>query len=356
MASGVDDSIAVGVIGAGFIAQVAHLPALASTVSCRIVGLADNRPELLDEVAKRYAIPRSFTDYRELLASDGVDAVVVVMPRRAQSAVTRDVLDAGLPVLTEKPMAYTASVADKLVALAKSKGVTLAVGYPRAYDRGARLFQTLLEREKAEGELGDLLHVRVADFCGAYTVPMPPHTRGTKPRPFRYPEDPVAPPFLEPDLHQAYDYTINVMSHDLNLVRSLFGDLLEPIAFRVRPGGVQHAVLAATAVDVELSVGPASLGVWDQRIDVYFRKGCLSLVLDTSLARQSCGVVVRRHSGGEEERLMPPISERQFAFDLQAEGFIDSIRRGVPFAPDGKMAAKDIATIEDLWRIASVAS
>jgi predicted dehydrogenase len=356
VASDVDDSVAVGVIGAGFIAQVAHLPALASIAGCRIAALADNRAELLDEVAKRYAIPRSFNDYRELLANPGIDAVLVVMPRRAQSAVTRDVLGKGLPVLTEKPMAYTSTVANELVKLAKAKDVTLAVGYTRAYDCGVGLFRTLLEREKAEGDLGELLHIRVADFCGAYTVPMPLHTRGTKPRPFRHSEDPVAPTFLEPKLHQAYDYTINVMSHDLNLVRSLFGDPLEAITFRVRPGGMQHAVLGAAAVDIELSVGPASLGVWDQRIDVYFRKGCLSLVLDSSLARQSCGVVVQRRSGGEEERLMPPIAKRQFAFDLQAEAFIDSVRRGVPFFPDGEMAAKDIATIEDLWRIASVAS
>jgi predicted dehydrogenase len=186
-------------------------------------------------------------------------------------------------------------------------------------------------------------------------VPMPFHTRSTEKRPFRYAEDPVAPPFLEPDLHQAYDYTINVASHDLNLLRTLFGDPLEPISFRVRPGGAQHAVLAAPCVDIELSVGPASLGVWEQRIDVYFRRGCLSLVLDSSLARQSCGVVVRRQPGGEE-RLMPPLAERQFAFELQAAGFVDALQRGIPFAADGKMAAKDVATVEALWRIASVAT
>ncbi len=349
------DLLKIGVIGAGFIAQVAHLPSFERLQDCRIAALADNRGELLEMVADRHNITARFTDYHALIAEDGVDAVVVAMPRRAQSAVVRDVLSAGRPVLTEKPMAYTARVADELAAMAALSGTPLAVGYTRLYDPGVRLFCKLLGEAMSGGEMGAMVHVRMADFCGAYTVTVPPHTRSTEKRPFRYPEDPLAPEFVNRILYTAYDYTVNVASHNINLLRSLFGGRLEPISFRVRPGGVQHAVFAQSHVDVELSVGPAQLGVWEQRIDIYFQKGCLSLLLESPLAWQACGTVVRRRPTGEEI-IKPPVTQRMFAFDLQAAAFLDALRNGTPFAADGSEAAKDVQLIEALWSIASLGS
>jgi predicted dehydrogenase len=348
-----DNRIAVGVIGAGFMAQVAHLPALAAAEHCCIAAIADNRSELLNVVADRFGVAGRYTDYREMLEVADLQAVVVAMPRRAQSAVVRDALKAGRPVLTEKPMAYTCSVAEELVELAAAKQTRLAVGYTRLCDPGVRLFQTLLRREMDGGEMGDLLHVAMSNFCGAYTVPMPFHTRSAERRPFRYQEDPPAPAFLDRAFHSTYDYTINVASHDINLLRTLFGDKLDPVCFRARPGGAQHAVLVTPQVDIALSVGPASLGVWEQRIDAYFRKACLSLVLDSSLAKQSSGVVVRRWPG-REERINPPPADRHCAFNLQAQGFLEALRTGTPFAADGKAAAKDAEIIEDMWRIANM--
>ena len=105
----------IGVIGGGFIAQVAHLPQLIGRDDARIVALAEDREELRDAVADRFSIPRRHRQYADMLAAGGLDGVVVAMPRRAQSAIVRDVLDAGLPVLTEKPLAFRADVAADLV-------------------------------------------------------------------------------------------------------------------------------------------------------------------------------------------------------------------------------------------------
>ncbi len=343
------EPVAVGVIGAGFIAQIAHLPAFGRLEGCRIAALADNRPDLLDQVADRHNIPARFADYRNLLADADIDAVVVSMPRRAQSAVVRNVLQAHVPVLTEKPMAYTSAVAHELIALAESSSTELAVGYMRRFDPGVAMFRNLLV--EAGGDMGEPLHVRLGDFCGAYSVPAPYHVRSRCP--FLHPEDPPAPSFIADDLHAAYDYTVNVASHDLNLLRYLFGDTMAPVSFRVRAGKAQHAIFATTGFDLELSVGPADVGVWEQRIDVYFAKGCLSLVLADSLAGQACATVVRRRPG-REEVLRPPVADRLSAFELQAAGFLDALRGGEAFAASGADAAKDVDTIEAMWRIASL--
>jgi predicted dehydrogenase len=347
------DTLAIGVIGAGFMAQIAQLPAFGRLPGCRIAALADNRPGLLKLVSESHRVPLCFTDYRDLLSKAGIDAVIVSMPRRAQSTVVRDVLNAGVPVLTEKPLAYTAKVAHDLVALAESGPTRLAVGYMRLFDPGVGLFRTLLGEALADGYMGELLHVHAVDFCGAYTAPVPHHARSVEPRPFRYPEDPLAPKYLTADLHGAYDYTVNVVSHDINLLRVLFGGDLEPINFRVRTDRAQHAVLATPHADVALSVGPAEVGTWEQRIDAYFRKGCLSLVLESSISREACATVIRRRPTGEEI-LRPPHAERVSAFDIQAAGFLEALRNGSRFAAEGADAASDIDTIEALWLIATI--
>jgi len=342
----------LGVIGAGFISQVAHLPAFTRQSRCRVVALADNRPDVLSAVANRFDIADRYEDHLELTSRGDLDAIIVAAPRRAQSAIVREVLTAHRSVLTEKPMAYTARVAQELGALARSAGVVLAVGYTRLHDPGVVLFQTTLDQAVASGEMGEVLHARMTDFCGAYTVAMPDHIRGQKRR-LRYAEDPVVPSFLDENLAGAYDYTINVASHDINLLHLLFG-ALQPVSFRVRRGGAQHALLATPSIDVDLAVGPAAIGSWEQRLDVYFQKGCLSLVLDSSLARQSTGVVVRRRVGGDET-LRPPIHERAFAFDLQAAAFLDTLASGAGPTADGSDATRDSELIEELWRIAMVA-
>lgn len=342
----------LGMIGAGFIAQVAHLPAFQRLPECRIAAIADNRPDLLESVARSHGIPQVFADYRAMLGMADLDAVIVAVPRRAQSAIVREVLNARRSVLTEKPMAYTVQVADELVALSRSNDIEIMVGYMRLYDPGVRLFQALLQEAIEGGEMGAMLHIRMSDFCGAYTVPVPDHVRYTGKRPCRYPEDPSKPDFLESDLQADYDYTINVMSHDIDLLRVLFGNL-QPVSFRVLRGGAQHAVFGAHGVDAAVSAGPAAVGEWEQRIDVYFRKGSLSLCLDCPLTRQSCGTVLRRRPAGEET-LRPALSGQWSAFDLQAEGFLDLLRHGRAVAAEGADAKADLETIESMWRIASI--
>ena len=58
-----------------------------------------------------------------------VEAASVVVPTRAHFAVARQLLDAGLHVLLEKPIAATLEEADALIALADARGVVLQIGH-----------------------------------------------------------------------------------------------------------------------------------------------------------------------------------------------------------------------------------
>src|SRR5947209_4014157 len=94
----------IGMIGAGFIGQLAHLMNFTELTECRVVALAEFRPELRRRVAARFEIARTYATHRELLQDAQVDAVVVVTPRTYTGPVTLDCLKANKHVLSEKPM------------------------------------------------------------------------------------------------------------------------------------------------------------------------------------------------------------------------------------------------------------
>jgi len=69
--------IRVGVVGCGEIAQIMHLPLLHELPELAIGGLCDLSRTVLDALGEQYGVARRTTDYRELVGSDEIDAVVV---------------------------------------------------------------------------------------------------------------------------------------------------------------------------------------------------------------------------------------------------------------------------------------
>ncbi len=341
--------IRVGVIGAGFIAQVAHLHSLSRIDGVQLAGLAEPHEELRDAVARRFGINRAVGDYRELLYGGGIDAMVVSLPRGAQSLVVADALDHVPAVLSEKPMAMTLAEAQRMLAVARRSGALWGIGYMKRHDIGVRQFVKLINGLRSDGSLGPILDVRMRDACAEYGVAKPDHVRRNGQRPVRFPEAARAPEFVPHTLTSDYEYTVNVASHDLNLLRMLFGDALTVKSFHVQRGGAQHATLATGEFLIGLTVVPASVGHWDQRVDVVFAKGQASLVLPSPLARQASASIVLATARGLEEMTIPP-ADHVWAFEAQARAFIAAVASHGELEVSGEACVGDLELIDGLWR------
>lgn len=127
----------IGLIGAGRIAQAAHLPALARAEGASLVALCDPSPTLSAGVARRYEVP-GYTTVEELLADPEVEAVIVAVPDRLHLPLAAKALRAGKHVLVEKPLAPTVADAQQLAALAGQSGLQLQVGAMKRYDPGVQ--------------------------------------------------------------------------------------------------------------------------------------------------------------------------------------------------------------------------
>lgn len=75
------------------------------------------------------------------------DAAVVALPHHLHAPVTRELLEAGLHVLVEKPLALSAAECSELAELARARGLTLAVAMVRRRFPTSRFIKRALESE-----------------------------------------------------------------------------------------------------------------------------------------------------------------------------------------------------------------
>jgi myo-inositol 2-dehydrogenase / D-chiro-inositol 1-dehydrogenase len=129
------DRIAVGVVGAGGMGA-AHAENLHARVKgVQVVAVMDADPARAEEVAARYGSASVFGDAHEMIADDGVEAVVIASPDPTHAELTLECLRRKKPVLCEKPLATTAE--DALEVVEAEVGVgrkSVEVGFMRRYD------------------------------------------------------------------------------------------------------------------------------------------------------------------------------------------------------------------------------
>lgn len=143
-------SIRMGLIGAGRMGKVfAHT--LAFTVAeVDLLAVADIDPQSSREVAARYGASQHYTDYRELLDRQDIDAVVVVTPTATHAAVIQDAAAAGKHIFSEKPLAQTLEMCDQAIAAVEKAGVKLQMGFMRRFDPAYALAKQKIDA----GEIG----------------------------------------------------------------------------------------------------------------------------------------------------------------------------------------------------------
>lgn len=115
----------IGMVGFGHIARHAHAPAYRSA-GWTIAAVADPDPEARKE-AEKIGVPRTYADFREMIADDDLEIVDLLTQPNVRSDVVLAAAQAGKHVIVEKPLAETIEECKKMVEAAERAGVKLAV-------------------------------------------------------------------------------------------------------------------------------------------------------------------------------------------------------------------------------------
>ncbi len=147
------DKIGMGLIGTGLWGNL-HSNVYATSDNVELIGVADLLEERAEAVAVKHGA-RAYTDYRELLADDKIQAVAVVTPDFTHTEIAVAAAQAGKHVLCEKPLATTVEECERIIDAAARAGVKLMV------DFHARWGPTFYNAWQAirNGEIGEPQHV-----------------------------------------------------------------------------------------------------------------------------------------------------------------------------------------------------
>lgn len=343
--------VRVGVVGLGRVAQLHHLPNLASSARVEIVAVCDLSRELTTSVAQHYGLPSSAiaATAGDLISRD-LDAVVIA--NRHHGPLVGPALEAGLPVFVEKPVCWGLDEGAALADLEK-RNRPAVVGYMKRYDPA---FVRLLG-----AELSPIL-VRVHLFAGARHRHEKLHRRIeatdlTGPdAEDRTVDETIAESLGDRGTARTRDVRTlaELAIHNLNLLRTLAGPLTVDTARRfATPFGPGYLVaMNANGTPVSFEVVPdfQSARDWDESVAVFHRDGTTELRFGSPFLRSAPTVTYERFADGTDIVDRTVVVSRDSAYRLELEHFLDCVLGDAESATPIQDAVADLALVYDIAR------
>lgn len=148
------------VVGVGARAGLAlHVKAAGGT----IVAAVDPAPKMAERAQRLFGDVEVFATVAELIASGiELEAAFVTSPDFTHAAVAVELLEAGIPVYIEKPMAITIEEADRILEAAYRTGTKVYVGHNMRHMQVVRMMKDIIDR----GEIGEVKAIWTRHFVG----------------------------------------------------------------------------------------------------------------------------------------------------------------------------------------------
>lgn len=154
--------VRVGVVSTSWWADSMYLPALQAHPQADVVAVCARNYDRLREFADRWDIAEIYTDYREMIQSGKIDAVIVASANDSHYPITMEALNARLHVLCDKPLALETAQAHEMAKLATETGVKNMVPFTYRYMPTNRYVKQLLD----EGYIGKPYHLNMRYYAG----------------------------------------------------------------------------------------------------------------------------------------------------------------------------------------------
>ena len=273
-----------------------------------LVAVADINEELARSFAIQNNIKRWHTDYRELLADEEVDAVVVATTTQAHKEIVVEAARTGKPAFCEKPLSLSLDEALEMKATIEQTGSFFQLGFMRRFDKGYAAARRSIE----SGSIGAPIVFKSSS------------------------RDPYRPSLEYLDPQNSGGLFTDCGIHDVDLARWLIGEIASVYSI----GGVLAYPEMAEIGDVDnaivtLRFSAGQVGVidlsrsgtygYDIRTEILGTKGTLKI----GYLRETPLMVLTKE--GVTHDTVPYFMERfEQAYVTQLQDFVDNVRNGKP--------------------------
>jgi predicted dehydrogenase len=176
-------AIGIGIVGAGYMGK-AHSVAMTAVGAVfntklrpRLEMICTTTPEGAQEKAKAYGFASATSDWRTLVNTPRVEAVVIASPQTTHREIALAAFALGKPVLCEKPLGTSLADSRAMTTAAEASGVINMVGFNYIRTPASQLARQII----AAGEIGDITFLRgehTEDFFADPDLPSHWRTKG----------------------------------------------------------------------------------------------------------------------------------------------------------------------------------
>jgi len=349
--AGSEQKVRIGFVGVGSMGQCAHLKNYANLGNCEVVAIAEIREELGRKVAARYGIPKVYSTHAQMLEQEKLDGIVAAQQFSRHGVLVPELLKAGLPVFTEKPLAAAVEVGEKIVQAMKQSGTWHMLGYHKRSDPATMYAKAEIDRLKESGDLGKMTYVRILMPAGDWVANgFIDLIRDGSPAPALEWDPPASD--MDEGTRNSYNAFVNYYIHQVNLMRHLLG---EPYGMTYAdPSGVLLAGQSDSGVACIIEMTPYQTTVdWQESAMVCFQRGYIKIDLPAPLASNRPGRVeiLRDPGNGVTPETIVPQLPWIHAMRQQAMNFIAAIKGEAQPPCTSEEALEDLKVAREYIRL-----
>lgn len=139
------EKLRLGIVGCGQIVRQLHLPAIALVPAIQVAVLIDRDIDLAQDLAAKFDLQVAISN--DIALCQQVDAALIALPHALHAPIATTLLNKGLHVLVEKPMATSVQEAQAMIEAAQQADVVLAVGLMRHFYSNMRFVKRALDSD-----------------------------------------------------------------------------------------------------------------------------------------------------------------------------------------------------------------
>jgi predicted dehydrogenase len=271
-----------------------------------------------------------------------LDGIVASQPFTRHGTLLPELFKAGVPVFTEKPLAGSIQMGEKILKALAAGGSWHMVGYHKRSDPATMFAKEQIDKLKASGEIGKLKYVRLLMPAGDWIAGGLNDNIGTDEQMPPVEWDPPAPD-MDADTYKQYLNFVNYYIHQVNLMRHLLGE-----SYSVQYADPAQVVLVGRSVSgipcvIEMSPYQTTLD-WQEQALVAFQKGYVKLDLPAPLAFNRPGRVeiFKDPGNGKTPETTVPTLPWVHAMRQQAINFVRAIKGEIKPPCEAAEALEDL--------------
>lgn len=231
-----------GFIGCGEVTEKKSGPAFSAVEGSRVGAVMCRHDDRARTYAITHGIPKWYTDAQQLIDDPDVNAIYVATPPSSHATYAIMAMKAGKPVYVEKPLAASYEDCARINSVSERTGVPCFVAYYRRYLPYFLRVKQIVD----QGIIGHVLNVQVR-----FAVP---------PRELDYSRPETLPWRLQPEIAGG-GYFYDLAPHQLDLLQTLFGVILDAEGISTNRGGLYQAEDTVSAC-FRFENGLSGSGMW----------------------------------------------------------------------------------------------